>query len=64
MFELEDMKPGVIYDVCNDYSLDPSTLTEKPERGYIWREKKDCNGRPILIGVHKEYSEIHYVMVK
>ena len=50
------MSKFVLYDVCNDYSLDPRT-TEFNEADY---RTKIRNGGVIYI--HKKYDEIHYYL--
>lgn len=53
---------GVMYDVCNDYSLDPvepGTMKNFKEGDYI--KKKTPYG---LLYIHKKYKEIHYLKGK
>ena len=57
-----------IYDVCNDYSIMPSGLKEKPE-GYNWElQKAVCTdeahrGQKVVIeyGYCQSTGECHYV---
>ena len=44
----------VLYDVCNDYSLDPCTTDYKEDE---YRVTKRNGG---LVYTHKRYDEIHY----
>lgn len=45
----------IMYDVCNDYSLDPATTDFDPAK---YRTQKHSMG---IIYIHKEYNEIHYL---
>lgn len=47
-----------LYDVCNDYSLDPAEDQTLPKPS-IYKARQQFGG---LVYVHKEYSEIHYYL--
>jgi hypothetical protein len=44
----------ILYDVCNDYSLDPSD--QKPNMN-LYKVTKYANGELLT---HKEYGEVHF----
>lgn len=44
----------MLYDVCNDYSLDPSL---SDPNWSLYRKDRTPNGVAL---VHKEYEELHY----
>lgn len=48
----------VLYDVCNDYSLDPCT-TEFDAKLY-----RSANRNGGIVYTHKKYNEIHYYLGK
>ena len=53
----------ILYDVCNDYTLDDDVSLARREKAatkeYKWMEGRWC-GEKLTLGVHKGYNEIHY----
>jgi hypothetical protein len=58
---------SVLYDVCNDYSLDRDASTDAGFEAskYVWRkaDARSLDGRGLMegvVGIHKGHNEVHY----
>lgn len=57
------VSPLVLYDVCNDYSLDRLTTLDADSREHVPIDKYEWIRREYgHVGIHREHREIHYYL--